>query len=164
MIFLSILSILIGSLLSSGTAPTEEELIGEWKYSDSIFVFTEKNGQEPSLAEVESHMNAMGARTDNCSITFRKGHEGTLKLGTNSIDINWELDNQTKVFKASVGMFSIKGYLVRVQDNLILTYTRPNLFLIMRYLCSGEGRKHINPLGKELDCCKGLTLGLEFAK
>ena len=89
MIFLSILSILFGSLLASGTAPTEAELSGEWKYSDSIFVFGEESGKTPSLKDVEDRMTIMGVTAD---------------------------------------------------------------------------KKHVNYLDKELDCCKGLTLGLEFAK
>lgn len=164
MILATLLACLLSGLLSSGTAPSESRLLGHWGYAGNTLVFMEKSGDVPDQAEVDSHLNAMGASRSNLTLTFTEGRKGRLKLGDNAIDFDWELNASTKEFKAGVGLFSIKGYLVMKEDRIILTYTRANLFLLMRYLCTPAGRKHINPLGELLDCCKGLTVAMEFSK
>ena len=159
-----ILASLLGVLLGSGSTPTEQQLDGEWGYVDNCFIFMDKSGETPSKQDVDLELKAMGASRTNCVLSFTDGHNGKLRLGGNAMEFKWELDPSTKEFKASVGPFSIKGYMVKKGDRLVLVYTRANLFLIMRYLCTPEGRKHISPLGDLLDSCKGLTLGMEFEK
>lgn len=80
------------------------------------------------------------------------------------MDMTWSLDGKTAVFKTAIGPITIKGYLVKKGDSIILTYARPDLFMIMRFMCPPSGRKHIAPLGTLLDKCKGLTLGMEFTR
>ena len=59
-------------------------------------------------------------------------------------------DNRTMEFRTSVGIITIKGFLVQENGKLILAYKRSDLFMIMQYLCSPQGRKNISPLGKLL--------------
>lgn len=161
---LIILASLLSAILSSGTCPSEQQMLGKWGYADNSFVFMEKQGDTPQKSDVDTCLKAMGASRTNCLLSFSEGHKGRLELGRNAMDFNWELDSATKVFKASVGPFSIKGHMVKKGNRLVLVYTRTNLFLIMRYLCTQEGRKQISELGLLLDSCKGLTLAMEFEK
>lgn len=168
MIITALIACLLSGFIASGTAPTESQLLGTWGYSGNSFVIMENNAAQatelptPAKSDVDSHLSAMGASHSNLTLTFTEGHKATLKLGDNAIDLDWELNASTKVFKASVGPFSIKGYLVKKGDRIALAYTRPNLFMIMRYLCTSTGKKHIAPLGTLLDCTKGLSLAMEF--
>lgn len=168
MIIMTILTCLLGGLLNSGTAPSEKELIGTWGYSDNIFVLMEGSSTDgvetPSKSETDSHLKAMGATHSNLVLSFSEGHKANLRLGENSFDIDWQLNPATKEFKATVGLFTIKGYLVKKGDRIVLAYTRPNLFMIMRFLCTPAGRKHIAPLGDLLDCTKGLSVAMEFTR
>ena len=117
---LVLLAILISSLTSGKTAPSEAYLAGEWGCTGSRFVFMANEGPTP--------------------------------------------DNRTMEFRTSVGIITIKGFLVQENGKLILAYKRSDLFMIMQYLCSPQGRKNISPLGKLLDSTKGLTLAMEFEK
>lgn len=168
MILITILVCLLGSLLNSGTVPAEKDLIGSWGYVDNGFVLVDgqstDNVRTPSKADVDSHLKAMGASHSNLVLSFSEGHKAQLRLGENSFDIDWQLNPATKEFKATVGLFTIKGYLVKKGDRIVLTYARTNLFMIMRFLCTPAGRKHIAPLGELLDSAKGLTLAMEFTR
>lgn len=168
MIITAILACLLGGLLNSGTAPSEKELIGTWGYADNFFVIMDDSSahgaQTPSKTETDSHLKAMGATHNNLTLSFSEGHKANLRLGDNSFYIDWQLDPATKEFKASVGLFTIKGYLLKKGDRIVLAYTRPNLFMIMRFLCTPAGRKHIAPLGNLLDCTKGLSIAMEFSR
>ena len=159
-----ILASLLGVLLGTGTTPTEQQMLGQWGYVDNSYVFMENSGETPAKQDVDIQLKAMGATKSNLVLSFSEGHKGNLRLGDNSMDFDWELNSSTKAFKAMIGPFSIKGHIVKKGDRLVLVYSRSNLFLIMRYLCSAEGKKHMAPLGKLLDSCKGLTLAMEFTK
>lgn len=161
---LVLLAILISSLTSGKTAPSEAYLAGEWGCTGNRFVFMAGEGPTPDKKDTDARLDAMGASRHNCTLTFKPGHKGTLRLGDNAIDFDWSLDNRTMEFKTSVGIISIKGYLVQENGKLILAYKRPDLFMIMQYLCTPQGRKNIAPLGKLLDSTKGLTLAMEFEK
>ena len=168
MIITALLACLLGGLLNSGTAPTEKELIGSWGYIDNMFVLMDGQSDDsittPSKADTDSHLKAMGATHSNLVLSFSEGHKAKLRLGDNAFDIDWQLNSTTKEFKASVGLFTIKGYLVKKDDKIVLAYTRANLFMIMRFLCTPAGRKHIAPLGDLLDSAKGLTIAMEFSR
>lgn len=165
---MAVLVCLLGGLLNSGTAPSEKELIGSWGYVDNTFVLMDGQSADgvktPSKADVDSHLKAMGASHTNLELSFSDGHKAKLRLGENSFDIDWQLNSATKEFKATVGLITIKGYLVKKGDRIVLAYTRTNLFMIMRFLCTPAGRRHIAPLGELLDCTKGLTIAMEFSR
>lgn len=160
--FLIILSVLISSLLSGKKAPAEAEMTGSWGYIASSYVFMDNEGPTPDKKAVDAHLTAMGATKSNCVVSFSADHKGSLRLGGKSMDFDWSLDPRTKQLKCSVAMVSIKGYLVKDGKRLVLTFKRSDLFMIMRYLCSSTGRKHISPLGELLDSTKGLTLAMAF--
>ena len=153
----------ISSLVAGTTVPSEKDLLGTWGCTGQTFVFMESEGSTPPEAEVDAHMKAMGASGENCTLTFTEGHRLNFKVGDKAFDMTWSLDAGTAVFKTAVGPVTFKGYLVKKGDSIILTYARPDLFMIMRFMCSPSGRKHIAPLGSLLDTCKGLTLGMEFS-
>lgn len=159
-----ILELLLGTLLSTGTAPSESTLIGEWGYSGNSLVFMDERGDTPSKDDVDAQLKAMGASHSNCVLTFSEDHRCNLRLGGKSIDFDWTLDKGTKTFKAGVGPFVIKGYLMMKNGRIHLIYSRANLFTIIRYLCAPSAKKNISQLGELLDCCKGLTLCMEFSK
>ena len=168
MIMTFILTCLLGGLLNSGTAPCEKDLIGTWGYAGNSVVLMDESSagdiSTPSKAETDAHLEAMGAAHSNLVLSFCEGHKANLRLGENSFDIDWQLNPTTKEFKATVGLFTIKGYLVKKGDRIVLAYTRSNLFMIMRFLCTPAGRKHISPLGTLLDCTKGLSVAMEFSR
>ena len=159
---LLILSILISSLTAGKKAPSEAEMTGRWGYVANEFVFMDKEGPTPDKKAVDEHLSAMGASKTNCVVSFSSDHKGSLKLGSKSMDFDWTLDPKTCQFKATVAMVSIKGYLVRDGKRIVLVFKRADLFMIMRYLCTPAGRKHISPLGDLLDSTKGLTLAIAF--
>lgn len=160
LIFAGILS----AVLSSGTVPQEDFLLGKWGCTDNSFVFMKKTGRTPDKKEVDAEVRAMGATKSNCVLTFTKGHKLNFRVGNKSFDLDWTLDPGTKEFATSIGLFTMKGYLVQKGNSILMIYSRRNLFMIMRFLCSSEGKKHISPLGELLDSCDGLTLGMTFNK
>ena len=168
MIMTLILTSLLGGLLNSGTAPCEKDLLGTWGYAGNCFVLMDEPQTDeistPSKSETDAHLKAMGATHGNLVLSFSEGQKANLRLGDNSFDIDWQLNPTTKEFKATVGLFTIRGYLVKKGDRIVLAYTRQNLFMIMRFLCTPAGRKHIAPLGTLLDCTKGLSIAMEFSR
>ncbi|MDO5443259.1 MAG: DUF4923 family protein [Bacteroidia bacterium] len=161
---LAILSILIGTLISGKTAPSEADLTGQWGCTGSQFVFMGQAGPVPDKKDADTHLRAMGATETNCVLTFSEGHKANFRLGDRSFNLNWSLDTGTQEFTVSVGWFKISGYLVIDNGKLILIYQRKDLFLMMRFLCTASGRKHIAPLGDLLDSTDGLTIAMEFSK
>lgn len=159
-----ILGVLIGTLISGKSSPSEAELLGRWGCSGDRLVFMARSGPEPDIKDVDSHLKAMGATESNCVLTFSQGHKASLRLGDKSFGFSWTLDARTHEFKATAGPFSITGYLVREGNKLILAYSRKDLFTIMRFLCTPSGRKHISPLGNLLDSTEGLSIAMDFTR
>ena len=154
----------VGELASGVAAPSEKYLEGTWGYAGYRFVFMEKPGETPSDSSVKSRLDGMGTTYDNLELSFSPGKKGCLRLGDNKFDFSWTQDPSTMVFSSSVAFITLKGYLIDKGDRIVMVYSRPDLFLMMKYLCTADGRKNIKPLGSLLDSCKGLTVGMEFIK
>lgn len=161
---LAILGVLLGTLVSGKDAPSEADLLGQWVCTGSRFVFMEQSGPLPDKEEADAHLEGMGATESNCALVFSEGHKVNFRLGSKSFNLSWSLDEETLEFKAAIGLFKISGYLVSEGDKLVLVYKRKDLFMMMRFLCTASGRKHIAPLGTLLDSTEGLTVGMEFSK
>ena len=160
----TLLSVTLSALLAGIESPSEQSLLGEWHCSGNIAVCMEGAAVPADDAGIGRHLIGMGATADNCTLSFEPGHKCMFRLGEKSFRVSWSLDSVTKEFKATVGLFSIKGYLTVKDDRLILIYSRNNLIMMMWYLCTPEGRQHIKPLGKCLDAGKSLTAGIEFSR
>lgn len=158
------IAVLLGTVLSGGKVPSEADLLGQWGYCSNSYVFMEAEGPTPDKKLVDSHLTDMGATKSNLVLTFSEGHKGNLRLGEKDIDFDWTINPATKEFKVTVALFTIKGYLVKDGGKLSLVYKRSDLFMMMRFLCTAAGRKHISPLGELLDSTRGLTVAMEFSK
>lgn len=162
---ITLLGVLLGTLLSGKTAPSESDLIGVWGCTGSQLVFMEQSGPLPDKADVDAHLKAMGASPSNCVLTFTEGHKANFRLGDKDFNLVWTLNPSTHEFKiVALGWFKISGYLLKDNGKVILIYKRKDLFTILRFLCTGAGRKHISPLGDLLDTTDGLTVAMEFTK
>ena len=166
--FIAILAITLGSLISDTAVPSESQLAGDWHCSGCRIVDYSGNSvdsiQDPDKSLVDYHIKGMGATEDNCFLSFSQRHKCKFSLGEKAFNLNWSIDDNSREFKASVGPFSIKGYLILEGGTLVLVYSRRNLFMMMLYLCTPEGRRHIKPLGTLLDQKDGLTVAIEFSK
>ena len=149
-------------LFASTGKPSEKGVTGKWGYDGNRLVFTGKSGQVPSASEIDRCLLKMGASRENLVLTLNPDHTGSLRLGDRSADFSWTLDSDARVLSTTVVLFKLKGYLCVDGDRLVMVYSRSDLFLMMRYLCSSEGKKYIKPFGQLLDCCDGLTVGMEF--
>ena len=161
---LIILAVLISSFLSGKSVPDESALTGRWGYVANELVFMKEQGQAADKAEVDRLLKAMGASSTNLVLSFSEGHKCRLKLGEKSVGLSWTIDRDAKEFKTKFGVFTFTGKIVRDGDNIVLVYSRKDLFMIMSYLCNQEGRKQMDPLGKQLDSCKGQTIAMIFKK
>ena len=152
----------LAELAASTEKPLESSVTGKWGYDGNCLVFMDKSGKTPSEEEVDKLMLAMGASYDNLVFTLNPDHKGSLRLGDRSVDFDWTLDSDSRVLNTKVALFKLNGYIYADGNRLIMVYSRSDLFMMMRYLCSAEGKKNIKPLGQLLDCCEGLTVGMEF--
>ncbi len=154
---------MLGALLSTSAVPADNELDGQWGCTDNFYVFMNKKGSTPPHDKVNAHLDAMGVTPTGCVLTFKENHQLNFRVGDKSFDLAWSIDPATHEFKTVYGgFFKLTGYIVRQNGNIVLTYPRKSLFLMMKILCTPEGRKHMQPLGRLLDCCEGLTLAMVF--
>lgn len=159
-----LLAALLSNLLSTHPIPDEEFLLGKWECTGNTLVFMDKEGDTPSSKEVSTYLKGMGVTPDNCTLTFAKGNKCHFRKGKHSFNLNWSIHPTKKEFCSSIAFFSLTGYLVQENEHIILVYNRPDLFMMMQFLCNAEERKNIAPLGELLDCCDGLTIGMVFSK
>ena len=145
-------------------SPVPSEMLGKWSYKCSGLVFMGKTGPVPSIAEAEELMNAMGANPLGCSVTFHDLKKCTFAVGKKTFNINWAVDSESREFRVSMGPLGLKGYLVQTDEGIEMIFSRPNLFTMLFFLCTGAERKNIKPLGELLDSTQGLTLGILFTR
>lgn len=154
---------MLGALLSASDVPSDNELHGQWGCTGNFYVFMDKKGTTPQKDKVDAHLKAMGVTPTGCVLSFKEDHRLNFRVGQKSFDLAWSIDPATHEFKTVYGgFFKLCGYIVRQGDSIVLTYPRKTLFMMMKILCTPEGRKHMQPLGCLLDCCEGLTLAMVF--
>lgn len=154
----------LADVLASHDVPSAEFLKGDWHYDDNVYVCFDKKGPTPPKETADRNLALMTVNPDNCELVFLDGRTCTFRVGDMKFKLVWELDQKTCEFKATVALFSIKGYLVRVGDRLALVYSKPNLFMMMRFLCPLSTHKYIKELSSAMDVTKGLTLAILFSK
>lgn len=164
---MNILTLLFASmleaLLCANAVPADNTLSGQWGCTGNFYVFMDKKGDTPPHDKVDAHLKAMGVTPTGCVLTFKKDHQLNFRVGEKSFDLAWSIDPATHEFKTVYGgFFKLSGYIVKQGDDIVLTYQRKTLFMMMKILCTPEGRKHMQPLGRLLDCCEGLTLAMVF--
>ena len=152
----------LDAILSACPAPDAAFLTGEWHYGGNGFVFIKDEGDTPSGDIADKNLKLMTVTPDNCVLTFIDGNTCIFRVGDKKFKVSCKLDPKTREFKASVAFFSIKGWLVRNGDHIDLIYTKPNLEMMMYFLCPRKTHKHIRELCSALDCTDGLTLAIEF--
>ena len=154
----------IADITKDHSSPVPSEILGKWSYKGIGMVFMENTGPTPSVAEASALMNAMGATQQGCSVTFHDLKKCTFAVGKKTFNINWEVFADSREFRVSMGPLGLKGYLVETDEGIEMIFSRPNLFTMLFFLCTGAERKNIKPLGELLDCTQGLTLGILFTR
>lgn len=154
----------LSDILISGKVPSAEFLQGEWHYADNSYVFFKEPGDTPTKELADTNLELMTVRPDNCVLTFLDNRFCTFRVGKMKFKLVWSLNENTREFKASVAFFSIKGFLVQEEDRIMLIYSKPNLEMMMRFLCPASTHKYIKELSTAMDVTDGLTLGIEFCK
>lgn len=151
-------------VLRSHEIPSTEFMLGSWGYSDNAFVFFKESGATPSKADTDKDLARMTVNHDNCRLVFLDGKTCTFGVGKKQYKLTWTLNEKTREFKAGLAFFSVKGYLVRDGDNLALIYSKPDLEMMMRWLCPLSTHKYINELCNGLEQTPGLTVCILFSK
>ncbi|MBR3285271.1 MAG: DUF4923 family protein [Bacteroidales bacterium] len=154
----------IADITRNHPSPEPSEILGKWFFNSIGMVFMDKSGAVPSVAEATELMNAMGATPQGCSVTFHDLRKCTFAVGRKTFNINWSVNADTCGFRVSMGPLGLSGYLVETDDGIEMIFSRPNLFTMLFFLCTGAERKYIKPLGELLDCTQGLTLGILFTR
>ena len=154
----------IADITENHPSPVPSEVLGKWRYKGIGMVFMEKSGSMPSVDEATELMDAMGANRQGCSVTFHDLKKCTFAVGKKTFNINWSVDADTRGFRVSMGPLGLNGYLVETDEGIEMIFSRPNLFTMLFFLCTGAERKNIKPLGELLDCTQGLTLGILFTR
>ena len=145
-------------------SPEPSEILGKWCFNSVGTVFMDNSGPVPSIAEATRLLSAMGANPQGCSVTFHDLKKCTFAVGKKTFNINWATYPDTREFRVSLGPMGLKGYLVETDEGIEMIFSRPNLFTMLFFLCTGAERKNIKPLGELLDCTQGLTLGILFTQ
>lgn len=86
----------------------------------------------------------------------------SLALGKKRFRLHYTYDAEKRTLRASLGLFAISGRLMKEDNDLLLIYSKEDLFLMMRFLCPLSSQKSIDELSDLLDVTKGLTLGIRF--
>lgn len=154
----------ISDILSSHNVPTTNYMTGEWRYTDNSYVFFDKPGKMPSKNVSDRNLALMTVTPDNCRLIFHDGKTCTLSVGDKAYTLKWELNPSTREFKASLLFFSVKGYLVRDGENLVLIYSKSDLTMMMKFMCPFSTHKYIRELSSAMDITEGLSLCIIFKK
>ena len=154
----------IADITENNPSPAPSEVLGKWRLKGIGMVFMEKSGPTPSVAEATELMSSMGADRQGCSVTFHDLKKCTFAVGKKTFNINWSVNADTRGFRVSMGPLGMNGYLVDTGEGIEMIFSRPNLFTMLFFLCTGAERKNIKPLGELLDCTQGLTLGILFTR
>ena len=145
-------------------SPTPSEMLGKWSFSGMGMVFMEDKGPLPPEKEVATLMDAMGVNPQSLSVTFHDLKKCTFAVGKKSFNINWAVKAASREFRVSLGPMGLTGYLVDTGDGIEMVFNRRDLFIMLYFLCTGQERKNIKPLGELLDRTQGLTLGILFTQ
>ena len=151
-------------ILAERSAPETHLLAGEWHYSGNSYVFFKEEGETPSKELADENLRLMTVTPSNCVLRFLDERFCTFRVGDKKFRLTWRLNHETREFRATVALFSIKGYLVQKGDCLELIYSKPNLFMMMNFLCPRETHQYIRKLSTAMDCTEGLSLGITFSK
>lgn len=147
----------------AATVPVECGAIQkEWHYKGFRFVCMEQPGMAPDATRTAALLQTMTVTPTNCALTFLSDKQCSLALGKKRFRLHYTYDAEKRTLRASLGLFSISGRLMKEDNDLLLIYSKEDLFLMMRFLCPLSAQKSIDELSDLLDVTKGLTLGIRF--
>ena len=154
----------LDTVLKEHHSPDASFLVGEWHYNTSGYVFVKEEGETPPQETAARNLKLMTVTPDNCVLTFLDANTCVFRVGDKKFKVACRINPETRELKATVALWSIKGWLVENGDCIDLIYTRSNLELMMNYLCPLSTHKYIRELNSALKCTDGLTLSIQFSR
>lgn len=145
-------------------SPAEDFLQGCWQYDGNVPIFLEEEGQMPDKESIDNCLYNMTVTADNCDLKFFAGQKCSFRVGRKEFGLKWSLDPKTREFRATYGVFSITGYLVRDGERLALIYSKSKLEMMMYYLCPISTYRSVRELCRILGKQDGLTLCIYFKR
>lgn len=152
----------LAEVTASTQAAVGKAIQKEWHYDGFRFVSMGKAGQAPNKGQTAALLKAMTVTPANCVLTLSGEKFCTLSLGKKKVRLRYTYDTSTRLFRASLGPFAIDGKLMMDGEDLLLVYSRSELFMMMRFLCPSNVQKSVDELAALLDASDGLTLGIRF--
>lgn len=169
------LTSLLGNLLNSGTALTQNDLVGTWTYQTADCVFETENflakaGGEIAAASIEEKLNAglekVGLKKGSCKFTFNKDNTYSAQIGSRTINGQYTLDSANKKLTLTYlnGLGTMTPRIARNGSNISLLMDSDKLLTLVKTLSAFSSNSTLKTASELLSNYDGLYVGLQMSK
>ncbi|MGM9695142.1 MAG: DUF4923 family protein [Alloprevotella sp.] len=169
------LNSLLGNLLSSSSALTQNDLVGTWTYQSADCVFETENflakaGGEIAAASIEEKLNAglekVGIKKGTCKFTFNKDNTYSAQIGSRTINGQYTLDSANKTLKLTYlnGLGTMTPHIARNGSKISLLIDSDKLLTLVKAVSAFSNNSTIKTASELLSNYDGLYVGLQMSK
>ena len=166
---------LLGNLLNSGTALTQNDLVGTWTYQTADCVFETENflakaGGEIAAASIEEKLSAglekVGLKKGSCKFTFNKDNTYSAQIGSRTINGQYTLDSANKKLTLTYlnGLGTMTPRIARNGSNISLLMDSDKLLTLVKTLSAFSSNSTLKTASELLSNYDGLYVGLQMSK
>lgn len=166
----------VGNVLSSVLGidkPSERDLIGTWRYSESGVAFTSDNtlakaGGEVAAAQAKAKLTesykTIGLKHDNTQLTFNSDNTFSGRILGRSLSGTWTYDNNNQKIMIKTLLFTIPVYAKRTTTGMSYLMESKKLLTILQTVSALSGNSTVQTVGDLSKNYDGIRMGFEMKR
>lgn len=166
----------IGNVLSSILGidrPTEQQLIGTWRYNEPGVAFTSENtlakaGGEVAAAEIRNRLkerySAVGLSSSNTQITFNNDHTFTAKIAGRSVNGTYSYDENNSKLMLNTYFLTIPCYAKKTLIGMSYLFESKKLLPLLQMASTLSGNSTVQTIGDLSKNYDGVRIGFDTKK
>lgn len=166
---------LLGNLLGSSSALTQDGLIGTWQYTSPECVFESENflakaGGEVASAKIESELasalSKVGIKQGACSFTFNNDNTYSAVIAGKTITGNYTLNTTDNTITMTYlkGLGTMTPKITKSGNSVSLLFESDKLLKLISTVSSLSGSTSAKTLSSLLSNYDGLYIGMQLQK
>ena len=162
---------ILGSVLNNNSRPTQQQIIGSWKYVQPGCAFTSDKllaqaGGEVVASQikkkVEPTFQKIGIRSSNTNVTFNQDNTFQATFAGKSFSGNYTYDEATGKVTMQGLLLNINAYIKRNSNGIALLFESSKLLTFLQAVSALSGNSSIQTVGEISKSYDGLRLGFDF--
>lgn len=162
---------ILQSVLGLGTKMTQENLVGNWTYSQPGCAFTSEKllaqaGGEVVASQIKSKLapsfQQVGIKSSNTKMSFNQDGTFSATIAGKQFSGNYTFDEATSKITLKGMLLTINCYAKRNSDGIAILFESSKLLTLLQTMSALSGNQSLQTVGELAKSYDGLRLGFDM--